>query len=292
MSDSSAIQAFLREKVSAYREVSFLCTSGSRISSLEQAVRFVNQRGYIFFWPCKGIIFPSLWVANAGDRPVPDEHDDPGHITWDWKDSTLGKNLWYYGRILHKRNAFISLETAPYFYALSENYGNFKEDYLLQYEQGEMALEAKQIYEAILIEGPLDTISLRKKAHLTGRQSDSPFNKALNYLMADFKLMPIGISDAGAWHYSHIYEIVARYMPDLVEKARYIQESLARKKIIQQYFASVGAARIEDIGKLFGWLPEKIEPILMLLEHENFIRSGFSLSTDKKNWYLINELVQ
>ena len=292
MTDSATVQDFLKARISAYREESFRSSSNFRISTLDQAVDFVNQRGFIFFWPCKGIIFPSLWVANAGDRPVPDEHDDPGHVTWGWKDSSLGKHLWYYGRILHKRNAFISLETAPYFYALSENYGNFKEDYFLQYEQGEMALEAKQIYEAILKEGPLDTITLRKKAHLTGRQSDSPFNKALNYLIADFKLMPIGISDAGAWHYSHIYEIVARHMPDLVEKARYIQESLAHKKIIQQYFTSVGAARLEDIVKLFGWLPEKIKPTLMIMQHEHIIQGGFSLSPDKDNWYLINELVQ
>ena len=53
---------------------------------------------------------PSLWVAVAGDRPVPDEHDDPGHVTWGWKDGLLGKRRWYYGRVLRKRNTFISLD--------------------------------------------------------------------------------------------------------------------------------------------------------------------------------------
>ncbi len=66
---------------------------------------------------------PSLWTAVAGDRPVADKHDDPGHITWGWKYKALGKKIWYYAKTLRKKATMISLEIAPYFYALSENYG-------------------------------------------------------------------------------------------------------------------------------------------------------------------------
>ena len=120
------------------------------ISSPSQALTFVNQRGFVFFWPIKGIDLPSLWTAVAGARPVADQHDDPGHITWGWKDNALSKRIWYYGKILHRKATMISLKVAPYFYALSENYGSPEEDHLLAYEEGRMTLAAKNIYDALL----------------------------------------------------------------------------------------------------------------------------------------------
>jgi hypothetical protein len=172
------------------------------VKNKDQAIRFLNDRGYIFFWPIAGIELPSLWGAVAGDRPVPIVHDDPGHVTWGWKDSLLGKHIWYYAKILRKKATIISMDITPYFYALTENYGSPEEDYLTVYEQGRMTQEAKAVYEALLQNGPLDSISLRKAAHLTSRDSESRFAKALTDLQVDFKIMPVGVVDAGAWHYS------------------------------------------------------------------------------------------
>ena len=85
------------------------------LKTVEQAIGFVEERGFIFFWPIKGIEFPSLWTAVAGDRPVASEHDDPGHVTWGWKDQMLGKRQWYYAKMLRKKATLISLEVAAYF---------------------------------------------------------------------------------------------------------------------------------------------------------------------------------
>ena len=56
-----------------------------------------------------------------------------------------------------------------------------------------------------------------------------------------------------SWNYAFIYEITARYWPDLVEGARYIGESEAREKLLELYFQSVGAAQMRDLRKLFRW---------------------------------------
>ncbi|MRR30185.1 hypothetical protein EG834_07660, partial [bacterium] len=98
-----------------FQQKTFRTADSDRLRTPQQAVDFVNERGFVFFWPVKGICMPSLWCSVAGDRPVPDEHDDPGHISWSWKDQMLDKRVWYYGRILRKRNTIISLQTAPYF---------------------------------------------------------------------------------------------------------------------------------------------------------------------------------
>ena len=241
------------QKLTAYRSRTFHLSPGKHITTKDEAIQFVNQRGFIFFWPIKDVLLPSLWVAVAGDRPVADAHDDPGHVTWGWKDSLLGAQRWYYAKVLRKRATIISLETTPYFYALSNNFGSPEEDYLIEYLQGQMTQEAKAVYEALLQEGPLDTIALRRAAHLTSRESDSRFNRALVYLQEDFKILPVGISQAGGWRYAFIYDLVPRHVPDLIEQARNIQESEARKKLILVYLASVGAARIADLSKLFRW---------------------------------------
>jgi hypothetical protein len=142
------------KKINAYRRDTFRISAKNRIRNRDEAVQFAIQRGFIFFWPIKGIILPSLWVAVAGDRAVADAHDDPGHITWGWKDGLLGARRWYYARVLRKKSTIISLEAAPYFYALSENYGAPEEDYLVQYMQGRLTQEAKAVYETLLEEGP------------------------------------------------------------------------------------------------------------------------------------------
>jgi len=198
---------------------------------------------------------PSLWAAVAGDRPVADKHDDPGHVTWRWKDNALPKKIWYYAKILRKKATMISLDVAPYFYALSENYGAPEEDYLIAYEEGRLPQAAKQVYEALLKEGALNTIDLRRVAKLTNAK-ESEFNKALEMLQADFKILPVGVAEAGAWKYSFIYEIVPRHYPDLPEQARNIREGEARAKLVELYFESVGAAQENDVQKLFGWKKE------------------------------------
>ena len=245
------------KKLQAHRIRTFNLPPSKRLSSPAEAATFVNKRGFIYFWPIKGIDLPSLWAAVAGNRPVADAHDDPGHVTWGWKDRALGKKSWYYGKILRKKATMISLDVAPYFYALSENYGSPEEDYLVAYEEGRLPQSAKQVYEALLNEGALNTIDLRRVAKLANAK-ESEFNKALEVLQSDFKILPVGVAEAGAWKYSFIYEIVPRHLPDLPETARKIGEREAREKLVELYFESVGAAQERDAGKLFGWKKELV----------------------------------
>ena len=241
-----------------------------RLSSAEEAVAFVNERGFVAFWPITGIVIPSIWKAVAGDRPVPDEHDDPGHITWDWKDRLLGKGVWYYGRCIRKRNTMISLSLLPYFYALSPNYGEPEQDYLIEYEQGLMASEAKQVYEALLHEGPLDTINLRKAARVT---NESHFTKAMEALQVAFRVMPVGVSDNGAWHYSFIYDCTHRHLPNLVAQARDISEHEARRRLVLSYLQSVGAVPESEIERVFRWNKPDIQLTLKsLLRNETITK--------------------
>lgn len=275
-------------RLQAHRARTFNLPPVKPLSTPAQALRFVNARGFIYFWPISGIDLPSLWTAVAGARPVADEHDDPGHVTWRWKDDALGRRIWYYGKILRRKATLISLAAVPYFYALSKNYGAPEEDYLIAYREGRLTQAAKQIYEALLENGALHTIDLRRAARLVNAK-ESEFNKGLEQLQADFKILPIGVAEAGAWRYSHIYEIVPRHFPNLPEQARTISESQARTKLLELYFASVGAAQLRDVVKLFGWPKEIAErTVNKLVEKRELAKVGHPKREGE--WLALKEL--
>jgi hypothetical protein len=270
--------------LSQYRTETYGLTQGKRLASEEDAVDFINQRGFILFWLVKNIEIPSLWVAVAGNRPVPDEHDDPGHVTWGWKDNLLGKKKVFYARCLRHRNAFISLDMLPYFYALSPNYGDPEIDYLDQYEQGLMTVEARFVYEALLKEGALDTISLRKYAHLSSPESDARFNRALDILQGEFKVLPVGVSEAGAWKYAFIYDLIHRHYPDLISRARGITEHEARRRLAEVYLQSVGAIPMKEVGRLFGWKPDICERVVQALVNQNVLVPRLTMENTGGEW--------
>jgi hypothetical protein len=277
------------KKLNTHRARTYRMPPSPRVTSPKAALDFIKERGFIYFWPIKGIDLPSLWTAVAGNRVVADKHDDPGHVTWGWKDRALGKKTWYYAKILRKKATMISLDIAPYFYALSENFGSPEEDYLLAYDEGRLTQAAKQVYEAILNEGALNTIDLRRAAKLANAK-ESEFNKALEVLQSDFKILPIGVSEAGAWKYSFIYEIVPRHYPDLPERARKIGEREARTKLVELYFESVGAAQESDVNKLFGWKKElTARTVAGLVEKRKLVEAEHP--NEKGKWLALPKLV-
>ena len=282
------------EDIKKYRAQSYFALPGMRLHSVDEAVEFVNRRGFIFFWPVKNVELPSLWAAVAGDRPVADEHDDPGHITWDWKDRMLGKKRWYYARILRRRNTFISMAALPYFYALSPNYGDPETDYLEQYEAGRMTAEARAVFEALLHEGPLDTLALRRAARtrMRGGANDTRFNRALDDLQLEFKAVPVGISDAGSWHYAFIYDLTHRHIPELIYQSRGISELEGRAKLVELYLRSVGAAQEQDVARLFGWEKQKLDKAMQVLCEDGLIQTGLELDRLGGNWLALSEILQ
>lgn len=271
-------------RLKAYQAQTFRFSPDLILKTPADAIDFVNQRGFVFFWPVKGTTFPSLWTAVAGDRPVPDDHDDPAHITWSWKDSLLDQHVWYYGRVLKHKNAFISYEMLPSFYALSPNYGSPEDDIEEEYRQGHLTQESRLIFQTLLEKGALDTINLRKESHLTGQNSGSPFNRALDQLQMDFRILPTAIADVGAWHYAFKYDLTHRVYPDLLDQARPISESQARRNLALSALRSLGAAREKDFTSLFHWEAAITLRTIGSLRKSGEILTDLSLENSKDSW--------
>jgi hypothetical protein len=258
------------------REHNYRRTAERRLHTVEDARAFVDEVGFCHFWPIKGVETPNLFHAIAGRvRPVPMEHDDPDiGKCWGWKDQSLDKKWWYYGKLLRRRATLVSLEMLPYFYALSENYGSL-DDYLQEYEDGRMTAEAKAVYEAILENGPLDTVRLRREARMSAESAKSRFDRALVELQVGLKVLPIGVAEAGAWRYAFLYEIVQRHFTDLPAQARPIGRAEARRALVSRYIDNVVAADRKMVAKMFHvlrWTPTELNRTIAVLLGEGTIQ--------------------
>lgn len=280
------------ERILEYRSDTFRLTPHLRLRTREQAISYVNERKFVYFWPIKDITMPSLWTAVAGDRPVADEHNDSGHVTWGWKDELLPARKWYYAKVLRKKATIISLDVAPAFYALSENYGEPELDYLDQYKAGQLTHDAKTVYEVLLQNGPMDTPELRRQARMTARTSDSPFNRAIEFLQADFKVLPVGVAEVGRWKYAFIYECVHRWYPDLPERARPIRQADARVKLVEKYLKSVGAAQARQVDLLFGWGKAETRAAIDAIIGAGFAQRDVRVEGHGDDWLAMSELLE
>ena len=274
------------ERLQRYRNATFRLTPDRRVRTPDDALDFVNERGFIYFWPIKGVTLPNLWAAVAGDRPVADAHDDPGHITWRWKDESLDKRIWHYAKVLRGRATLIALDLVPVFYALTENYGEPEQDYLIQYQDGLLSHEAKLIYEKLLADGPLDTVTLRREIHMTSKASNYPFERALTHLQRNFNILPVGVAQTGSWRYSFIYECVHRWRPDLPAQARAITRRSARATLVERHLRSVGAATAADVRKLFQWPTREVEQALADVVASAKIERGFKMEGERGEWFV------
>ncbi|MCX7854790.1 MAG: hypothetical protein N2556_02235 [Anaerolineae bacterium] len=258
------------------REFNYRRTPERRLHSAAEARAFVEEVGFCHFWPIKGVELPNLLHAIAGRvRPVPMEHDDPdGARCWTWKDDSLGQRWWYYGKLLRRRATLVSLKFLPFFYACSENYGSV-DDYLQEYAEGRMTAEAKAVYEALLDQGPLDTVQLRRAARMSAESAKSRFDRALMELEVGLKVLPVGVAEAGAWRYAFIYDLLPRHFPEIPEQAREISRADARWMLVLQYLKTVVEAEAAMIARVFhvlNWTATELERTLQRLLREGHIR--------------------
>jgi hypothetical protein len=261
------------DRISAYRRTTFRLAPGLQLKTVQDAIDFVNARGFVTLWPIQGIDIPSLWTAAAGDRPVAAEHDDPGHITWGWKDRMLDQRVWYYGKLIRGKATFVSLDLIPSFYALSNRVADL-DDYVEAYHSGHLTREAKVIADALLSNGPQNTVNLRRLAHLQSKEAKSRFEKALTDLQRGLWILPCGVAEAGSWRYAFIYEILDRWLPEVPVRARTIRVSEARDQILESYMRSVGKADERQIGKVLGWKKDVLQACLRRMDERKAARQS------------------
>jgi hypothetical protein len=268
-----------REALQAARAERYRQRSHLRVRSKEDALEFLNDVGLCLLFSASDIELPSLWGALCGeDRPVPSHHDNRElGLAWRWKDDLPVAGQVLYGKFLRRKPVFVSLELAPYFYALSPNYGDPAEDYMQDYVDGRLSVEAKQVFEVLLQEGALPTSRLRLEAGLGGKANAGRFDRALADLQMDFRISKVAISDANRWGYCYVYDLLPRHFTEVVEAAQTITGKQAREAILLHYLRTVVASTTREVLKLFGWLSGDVERLVSRLAGEGRLRKGVQI---------------
>lgn len=277
------------ERAERYRR-----TADRRVHTVDEAARFVDEVGIAFLWPIKGIEAPNLFHAIAGrEREVPNVHDDPDlSLCWTWKDQSLGGSRWYYAKLLRRKATLVAPRLRGVFYALTHNYGDL-EDYLERVMDGLMTHEARLIYEALLDNGPLNTIDLRSLASQKTSISKARFERGLVELQIDMKVLPVAVVEAGGWRYSFVYDIAMRHYPDLPVQARQVSTAEAWQTLVGTYLDGVVAATSKQIGQVFHiFEPSRrdLEKALDALQKAGRIQSA-ALPGNTAGWVSIRTLV-
>jgi hypothetical protein len=125
---------------------------------------------------------------------------------------------------------------------------------------------------------------------MTSKESKSRFDRAITLLQSDFKILPTGVSDAGAWRYAFIYDLTHHHYPDIMEKARFISELDARQKLSELYFESVGAAKLSDVMKLFGWKKSDAKIAVRSLVENGIVIPDLEMESENGLWFALSFL--
>jgi len=78
----------------------------------------------------------------------------------------------------------------------------------------------------------------------------------------------VGVTEAGAWRYAFLYELLPRWFPDIPEQARQISRAEARRALVSRYLDNVVAADRKMIGKVFHvlkWTPAELDRTIDVL---------------------------
>ncbi len=280
------------ETVQAARAENYRQLPDLRVRTEAEALAFLNDVGLCLLFSAKGIELPSLWGALSGaDRPVPKGHDNHElGLAWQWKDTlpVAGKIL--YGKFLRKRPVFVSLDLAPYFYALSPNYGDLENDYLQDYRDGRLSVEEKQVYDVLLEQGASPTSRLRREAGLGGKTNATRFDRALADLQMDFRISKVAVSDANRWGYCYVYDLLPRHFPNLVSTAGEISGRQARETILLRYLKTVAAVTTRQVAGLFGWEPGDVARLANRLASEGRLRQGVVIEGFKGEYLVSSAL--
>jgi len=248
-------------------------TPERRLRNEQDALAFINEVGFCFLFSSEGSEMPTLFEAIVG-QPTDwtAAHDYETGLAWTWKDSLPIARKCFYGKLLRGKPVLVSLDLFPYFYAISENYGDL-DQYLEEYQDGKISLAAKQIYEALLYHGAMPTSELRRKANLAGKDNARAFERGLVELQVGLKITKTAISEANRWHYCYVYDLLPRWLPEQVAKGLAIKSREAYPVILRQYLRNVIISTPADIARLFGWSVETVDRAISALATSGDVRN-------------------
>ncbi len=235
-------------------------TRALRVRTMEDAARFIDTVGFcLLFASTQGIQLPSLFEAVKGRRDAHiEDWDKDSDRVWVWKNELPADKRAYYGKALASgKPVFVSRKLLPNLIAVAAP-ENLEEEYA----RGRISLDARRVYNALSTLGPTPTMALRAAAGLDRHGDTGRYHRALDELQRALIVLPVGATrETGPWT-SQIFDLVARWFPNAVARARQIDVDAARRALVRQYVRTVVLAKPSMIARVFNWRQDQVRATL------------------------------
>lgn len=209
-----------------------------KVCTPEDLVRFVDAVGCCSRNALPA--YPDFPNQDAVMGPVPRETADP----WFWKDDLHAEKRLYYTRIFGGRPGYISNALLPAFVATN---GAVYDELVFE---GLLTPEAQQIYNLIEAAGPIPIRELKESLTPDARRSAT---RILNELDRVFLITKTGISGRTRSTYGFIWDLVERWMPEVLTAA----DKLGRKQAFSMIKTRLSAADLppdsDFYSRIFDW---------------------------------------
>jgi len=246
---------------------------GSRISTDEEAARYVDERGFCPLMHLSGCELPGI---SEADTRTPWEGFDITDGAWRWKETLPQAGKCAYGRFLRQRGFFISWRLLPAFYRLHGRPATVSQtpaetdgarldqlgDGTVDRPDGGPATGAEDyaagllgrleylVLETVAERGPIDSRQLWRAVKPGFGGNRSRFEQALTTLQSTFRVMVAG-GDLAGWS-MHRWDLAQRQVPSgLLEHLPSAQE--ARGLLLRQYVANTVVCTVRELAGFFKW---------------------------------------
>ncbi|MGE5599313.1 MAG: hypothetical protein ACM3XS_08025 [Bacteroidota bacterium] len=237
------------EDIRRARAARRLPAGGGRLACDEDAVRFVDEKGFVLLMPLRGLPLPSLSEADGAD-PWGEDFRCTDRA-WAWKETLPARKLCAYGKFIRARGAFLSWRLYPAFYAAYGPAGDPDEEY----EAGKLARADRALVDLVAAHGPVDSHDLWRLAKPLFGGERHRFTAALDRLQAGFFLTVAGGTLEG-WS-RHTWDLVERQVPaGLLD--RLPQPRVARATIVRQTVWNCAALPERSLGGILRWGPAEV----------------------------------
>ena len=208
-----------------------------RVRTPEDMVRFVDD------------------VGCCTSRELPDYPDFPSQSAvlgegatdvWFWKDDLHAEKRLYYTRVLGGEPGFLSMQMLPAFVATN---GVTVDELLFN---GMMSVEAQQLYRAIEEYGPIPIRDLKKMLTPDAKRAA---NRVLHELDRGFIITKAGITGRTRGTCGYIWDLVERWMPDVLAAADRLGRAAAMAMICEHLAAFGVPPDSPFYSKVLGWAP-------------------------------------
>lgn len=165
---------------------------------------------------------------------------------WFWKDDLHVEKRLYYTRVFGGEPGFISNSLLPAFIATN---GVTADELLFN---GMMSVEAQQIHRTIEEYGPIPIRDLKGMLTADARRAA---NRVLHELDRGFIITKTGITGRTRGTYGYIWDLVERWIPDMLVAADRLGRTAAMA-IIREHLAEFGVPPDSPFyGRVLGWTP-------------------------------------